>query len=164
VPASARGAFHFRYNSPTYRSEYQQWAFMRDNTSKWRHLGLSLREISRPGDSIAMGAIGCLGFYSGLDVYDYFGLVTPRVAHLPSPSRLNSPGHDKFVGPDFFLPQRPTYLRAKYFNGPTGRREAEESLRRWQHDYAEHGYSARLIERSAPEAAWIVLLERADRG
>ena len=96
-------------------------------------------------------------------MYDIRGLVTPEVASLPNSPSLNSPGHDKYAPPEFFLPHRPTYLLALYFSGSRGRANAEEQAASWRSQYAEHGYAPVIIDRTEPESGWVVVLKRGDR-
>ena len=56
--------------------------------------------------------IGAVGYESGLHVYDLFGLVSPEVARLQTPLERASPGHDRRVDPEFFLPKKPDLLGA----------------------------------------------------
>jgi hypothetical protein len=115
VPADWRAALHFRWNSPDYRSERQQWADQRRRAGDFVAKGAVLRAISRPGDSTVEEAIGAVSYHSGLVVFDRLGLVSREVAALPIPAELTrSPGHDKWVGPEFFLNlgQRPTYAES----------------------------------------------------
>ena len=75
-------------------------------------MGRALREHAAPGDSIVYGAVGAIGYFSRLRVFDRNGLVTREVALRPAPDELRSPGHDKNVPPEFFLREghRPTWL------------------------------------------------------
>ena len=58
-----------------------------------KEVALALRTHLEPEDSIVAGAIGRLGYYSGLKIYDRVGLVDRRVALLPrNPSKLRSSG------------------------------------------------------------------------
>ena len=119
LPYSVRSEFHFRHNTSKFRSELEQWAFMKSNSERWRELGEALREISRPGDSLVAGAIGNVGYYSHLHIYDRFGLVEPRVAQRKGrKAAKKSPGHDKAVGYRFFLKDNPTFATAKLIRRP----------------------------------------------
>ena len=42
APHSLRSQFHFRHNTETYRSEFQQWKFMRRTSEKLKYIGLTL--------------------------------------------------------------------------------------------------------------------------
>ncbi len=118
VPAALRDRFHFRLNSPEPRSEYAQWAFMNENAREWKAKGLALRALAEPGDSVVLGAIGNVGYYSDLTVYDRVGLVDRAVAQLPiDPTRRGSPGHDRYVDALFFLDRNPTFLDVQLLVG-----------------------------------------------
>jgi hypothetical protein len=117
VPASLRYAFRIR--APIGLSEYGFWEYERDRTQVWVLMGKELARRARPGDSIAQGPIGAVGYFSRLHIYDMFGLVNREVAMRPvtdaevrNPWR--PPGHHKGVPKEFFLPQQPTWLEASF--------------------------------------------------
>ncbi len=112
VPEAVREAHRFRFNNPTYLTEIEQWRFMDENTESWTRMGRILRIHGTPEDSVVVGAIGAVGYFSRMTVYDRFGLVSPEVleTRLPQGSRRMSPGHDHVVEPSFFLVHEPTYL------------------------------------------------------
>jgi len=115
APHDARAAFHFRWNRPAsdYRGEYDQWRYQRDNARAWRELGAAMAMRFGPEERVVAGAIGAMGYASGVFVYDQNGLVTPAVLAAPQDpgAPLRSPGHDRQVGPEFFLPLEPEVLK-----------------------------------------------------
>lgn len=111
VPRTVRAPFRFMYSHPGFRSEYQRWVLHSSDRFVWKEVGLALRDYARPGDSLVVGAIGAVGYYSGLFIYDRFGLVSREVALLPrGDGPLRSPGHDVKVSRGFFLDRHPTFL------------------------------------------------------
>jgi len=112
VPESVRARHHFRLNTRQYRNELAQWQAMVDNTREWTELGRTIGRFSRPGDSLTRDAIGAVGYYSDVFIYDTLGLVSREVAARPV-KRLLSPGHDKMVPVTFFLDRKPTLLGAR---------------------------------------------------
>lgn len=119
LPVRWRTAFGFRYNTPQAmeRSEWGQWSRMRDQAREWADMGKALKYLADPGDSVVYGAVGCLGYYSGLRVYDRNGLVTREVALRDPLPQATSPGHDKAVPPEFFSRYKPTFLDGAWFPG-----------------------------------------------
>jgi hypothetical protein len=115
TPSAWREAFRFRHNpGPTglpqpFASEPEQWRNMCLRAEEWRVTGRDLARQSPPDASFVAGAVGALGWFSGRRVFDRHGLLAREVARLPPSAELRSPGHDKFVGPEFFAPWRPTY-------------------------------------------------------
>ena len=112
--------------------------------------------------SLVAPAIGAVGYYSELFIYDQNGLVWPELVHIAPSDQVRSPGHDKWVPPGFFLKYRPTYLRAELrILSPQQRRRIEESME-------EEGrpYRRRLIPLSPadgfPRNGVLVVVERAD--
>lgn len=112
VPRAVREAVDFRGNLPGYATEYERWKGMRGNTARWTLLGRALARHTRPGESLVSDAIGAVGYYSGLFIYDQYGLVDREVARRETDPGRRSAGHDKFVEPEFFLGRKPTYLEA----------------------------------------------------
>ncbi len=119
TPATWRASFSVRrnQNAPRERNELDQWRRMIAQMEAWRDLGKALAQVSRPGDSISFSAVGAIGYYSRLFVFDRCGLVTREVAMLPVPEVLGSPGHDKMVPLDFFADREPTYVDAFWYPG-----------------------------------------------
>jgi arabinofuranosyltransferase len=112
VPASFRDRFNFRWQSRRPFTEFQKWDKMCQVTEKGTSLGKGLARITKPSESLVAGAIGALGYYSRLTIYDQFGLVCPEVARSQVPRLDLPPGHEKFVPREYFLKYRPTYLEA----------------------------------------------------
>ena len=112
VPHSVRSRFHFRLNSRAFLDENQHFRFMKTNSNRWRVLGENVAEHSKEGETLIAGAIGNVGYFSGLNIYDRFGLVT-KVERQESPQkRLRSPGHDTRISENYFLNFEPTYYTA----------------------------------------------------
>ncbi len=147
VSQSVRKAFHFRLNmGKLYRSELAQWRFEKENAEQWGDIGRTLRGYARPGDSYVAGAIGTVGYYSDLFIYDGFGLVTRKVAArtVEGPLRM-SPGHDKAVSDMFFLEDNPTLLMV----GNVAGRSPEEVARGV-------GRAAMMLRRSGMDQQYVV--------
>ncbi len=77
VPDSVRHAFHFRYDWEYKATEFELWREFRFRSVNQvdKEVALALRTHLEPEDSIVAGAIGRLGYYSGLEIYDRVGLV-----------------------------------------------------------------------------------------
>ena len=117
VPESIRRAFHFRHNQTLMgvalsTSEVEQWRNMSGRAAYWGEVGRALARHAPPGSSLVYGAVGAIGYHSGLFIHDRNGLVTREVAMRPPHSQLRSPGHDKVVPAEFFLRYEPSYLDA----------------------------------------------------
>ncbi|MCD4653590.1 hypothetical protein K8T06_06610 [bacterium] len=59
-------------------------------------LGLWLKENAPEDSKIALGAAGIIPYYSELNTVDFFGLVTPEIAHGSSKSCWKLPSHIKY--------------------------------------------------------------------
>jgi arabinofuranosyltransferase len=111
VPRSVRQAFRFMYSHPGFRSEYERWVSHSGTPVFGKEVGLALKDYAEPGDSLVVGAIGAIGYYSELFIYDRLGLVSHEVAQLPHTREyLRSPGHDIKVSRAFFLSKHPTFI------------------------------------------------------
>lgn len=140
VPRSVLKLVHFRHNTKSYRTEYEQWRSMNSNFELWKHTGTELAKISKPGDSIVLGAIGAVGYFSNLYIYDRFGLINREVSRMPVGNTMHSPGHDSRVPPNYFLRYKPTYLQADYYKGKRVHKAAENLLSFWRHNKLNKGY------------------------
>lgn len=146
VPKGVRRQLHFRLNTPVFRSEFEQWAYMRDNSERWQYLGRGLRLHAKPGESLVAGAIGNVGYYSGLYIYDRFGLVEARVARQAARLNQRSPGHEKMVLPQFFLNDRPTYLKAHLLRLPSMASRVVATKDKWQKNKLFSDYEPHYVE------------------
>ena len=112
IPEPWRAAHHFRHNTSSFRSELAQWRRMHMQARAWIDLGKALAKHVHPDDSLVFGAVGAIGYYSGLFIYDKNGLVTREVAMREPLETPRSPGHDKTVEQSYFLKDSPTWLDA----------------------------------------------------
>ena len=110
LPASLRARFHFRADREVWESEVEMWRGMKQRAEQWALQGRALAHCTDEGESMIFGALGALGYYSGLEAYDTYGLVTPAVVERGVSIPNSSPGHDMRVGPSFFFARHPTYL------------------------------------------------------
>jgi len=117
VPEAARARYRVARFNKRNTSQYKLWTVQKKNTEKKVILGKALGRHTQPGESFVRAAIGAVGYYSGLFIYDRFGLVTREVGtrevtDKERGARRLPPGHQKAVGEYFFQAQRPTYVRA----------------------------------------------------
>jgi arabinofuranosyltransferase len=130
VPRAAREACSFRAFRKGYETELQRFRSSEENLEQFILIGRALAEVAAEGDSLVFGAIGAVGYYSGLVIHDRNGLVDREVAGLEV-SGVRSAGHDKRVARVFFAPRRPTFYDAVFVPravGPEGFRKIAGSL------------------------------------
>jgi arabinofuranosyltransferase len=99
-------------DSPAYLKKY---ADDRIPVGRW------FRRHARPDDLMTVGGAGVIPYYAGIAAYDVFGLVDQTIAHDPSMTVSNRPGHQKW-GPDhYMLSRKPTLITHHYcLGGPCG--------------------------------------------
>lgn len=120
IPRRAIDRFHFRWTMrvENSRSEIEQWRFMAGNSESWARIGKAMKKHTKEGESFIATAIGAVGYYSGLHIYDSCGLVDREVGRrVIEPGVRVSPGHDKFVPINYFLKYNPTYIHASIQDG-----------------------------------------------
>lgn len=123
-------ALHFRWNSREPVTEMAHWRLMKRNVENWSLLGRALETCTEPGDSYVAVAIGAVGYFSNCVILDRCGLADLEVAHRsPDGTGRFSAGHDKMVEPEYFLPRKPTVLRAAVING-RGRKRMTQTMKR----------------------------------
>jgi len=109
------------------KTELEQWRMMKRNVEEWTWIGKALNRCAAPGDTFVTAAIGAVGYYSGLNVFDQCGLVdlkvASRVMENPAP---RSAGHDKYVAPEFFLERMPAFLRITLVPGEIRKKVEKE--------------------------------------
>jgi arabinofuranosyltransferase len=109
---SFRRRVHFRLSNMqnSHWTEVDMWKQMKGNAEEWTRIGKALKELTEPGESMVVGPVGAIGYYSDLFIYDQYGLISREVIEIEPPLVLGSPGHDRMVTYPFFLRHRPTYL------------------------------------------------------
>jgi hypothetical protein len=142
VPEPVRSQLSFRKKAKAFISELDHWQFMSANVNHWRRKGLALAAWAPPDATLVAEAIGNLGWYSKLFIYDQNGLVTRTVDESSAKGELRSPGHDRFVGVDYFLPQQPTILAAQLVRSSD---EAAAKHRKWAASIPD-GYRVEVVE------------------
>ena len=135
------------WKAPPYLTEVEKWHVGRRHSLRQREMVLALKEITRPGDSLVTHAIGNLGYYSDLVIYDQAGLVDREVAARVV-SELVAPGHDKIVPPEFFIKDSPAILEAEL----VPRRDLDETLERLKQRavYLRETYAADYVTETVP--------------
>jgi hypothetical protein len=95
---------------------YQYGCYEGYQTEQWylnRYItiGKLFNDIKRnPAESIVIPAIGAVGYYSNMNVIDYYGLTEPHIARMTIKTfNENFPGHEK-TDIDYILSKNPTYL------------------------------------------------------
>jgi arabinofuranosyltransferase len=133
VPNSVREPLHFRHSDLTFMTEWARWDNMRLNTRQFALRGQALRRVFDRDTTVVSRAIGALGYFSELHLYDQYGLVSREVAlrNVPEHALDQSPGHDKMVPPIFFIDEAPDVLFSRYVFGPQAAKQIYDSLKRW---------------------------------
>jgi hypothetical protein len=85
-----------------------RFQFASDRYDSWITLGKFLKE-KYPGKSVATGAIGKIGFFSGSTVIDMLGLTDPVIAHGPVVAKDFLTAHLKY-DPDYVLARKPDLI------------------------------------------------------
>ena len=129
VPESCRAPLNFRYGSKP-GTEYELWKKTKERSPLRREIGTTLKPHFEPEDSIVIGAIGEIGYFSSLYVYDQHSLIN-RMTVDHWDKTLSSPGHDRSVQPHWFLHLDPTVIKYEVIEGPPPERiNPEYPLRR----------------------------------
>ncbi|MEM7309705.1 MAG: hypothetical protein AAF682_23720 [Planctomycetota bacterium] len=118
APRAAREACAFRWQI-IYQTEYEFWRGMDERAQQWSDLGRALGEHADPDASIVRVAIGAVGYYSRLFVYDRAGLVNREVVRdIEIADPLKFPSHDRVAKIPYFASYKPTYAHAVIVYGP----------------------------------------------
>ena len=113
APFSLRERVYFRSFLKAYETEYERFETSRRNTDAFARTGRALSRVAGPGDSLVMGAIGAIGYYSNVTIHDRNGLVDRQVASRKV-TGIRSAGHDKRVARSFFAARRPTWYEMTF--------------------------------------------------
>jgi arabinofuranosyltransferase len=92
--------------SAWWQEPHQRYDVVTNNVA----IGKKLAEIAKPGETLAIGAVGAIPYYSGLVTYDTLGLNDKHIARVPvkDPAHLGF-GHERGDGA-YILSKKPTYL------------------------------------------------------
>jgi hypothetical protein len=121
VPRRVLTPLYFRsFLQIEYESELERLQKTLANEERHALLGKALRQIAKPGDSITIGAIGAVGWHSGLVIHDRNGLVDREAARAAKLDPARTAGHDKQVPRSFFLARKPTFFEVGYSETPIG--------------------------------------------
>jgi len=155
VPEGIRSALHFRHSDKEFLSEHARWANMKDNVEAFERRGHALAMLADPKSRLVSQAIGAVGYYSNLYVYDQYGLVSREVASrevAPDEAR-QSPGHDKFVPASFFAEAAPDILHSRLVQGLLATRLMKDSMDKWDvPDVLRERYVPDFVEVELPAA------------
>ena len=161
VPRSWLERFHFRLVGQETTTECESWGLHVLNTRLATTRGKALysyvaqRRLHDQDASFVTGAIGANGYYSGLYIFDKFGLVTPEVGRreLDEEQELSRPaGHDKYVPTAYFLKDNPTIIVARIVRNRDAGVVASE-LEKYGRKQWSHTDEAILRERYTPDFA-----------
>jgi len=78
-------------------------------------IGRWFAEFAQPDDLMTVGGAGVIPYYSGIRSYDVFGLVDERIAHDPSMTVSQRPGHQKWGSDAYMLSRKPTLITHLYY-------------------------------------------------
>ena len=99
------------------RNELKRWERMENNPTRWKADASALMQVVRPTDRLVTGAIGALGYFTNLYIFDQHGLIDGGVSQRRDRAQLRWPGHDKFVKKGFFLNKEPEILEYQVVHG-----------------------------------------------
>lgn len=77
-------------------------------------VGLWFAQHARPDDLMTVGGAGVIPYLSGIAAYDVFGLVDERIAHDPSMTVSQRPGHQKWGSDAYMVSRNPTLITHHY--------------------------------------------------
>jgi len=127
LPLQARKSLDFRGFARGYETELERWEITHRNIPTWRAIGRTLKEHAEEGDSIALGAIGAIGYESGLRIHDRNGLIDPEVTAIAKRVRGRSAGHERRIPRHRFLEppldRQPTWFGARIVKRPVASRD-----------------------------------------
>ncbi len=79
------------------------------NLGGWFLAGDALAEHLPAGSTIALGPAGYIPYITGFHTWDFYGIITPEIAHRDMPFSQGYAGHEKHDGA-YIVAQRPDYI------------------------------------------------------
>jgi len=151
VPRDLLEAYDFRAFRSGFTTELERFDLSERNQEQFLLTGRALGEVAKPEDSLTFGAIGAIGYYSDMTIYDRNGLIDREVAGIEV-TELRSAGHDKRVPRSFFRPRKPTYYDAVFIDEDTSEAAALRLVaNRMRRALGEDEEERMLFECSVPE-------------
>ncbi len=77
-------------------------------------VGRWFAQHAKPDDLMTVGGAGVIPYYSGIAAYDVFGLVDEHIAHDPSMTVSQRPGHQKWGSDAYMVSRNPTLITHHY--------------------------------------------------
>lgn len=78
---------------------------------RYEQVGRDFVDRIQPGETLAAGDIGALGYFSGAHILDTIGLISPQsTSYYPLPDSLFAEGQNYAIPPDLIVEQEPDYL------------------------------------------------------
>ncbi len=157
LPESTRLEYHYRLPGRSHQpSEYTRWIELKSKTAAWRRRGVLLRryaETSMPGEEVSMAikALGAIGYETNFRMYDAAGLIVPEVARRRVTGWRKQPGHDKAVDVRYFVKERPTILLSWTINHKGGRAQIAEKVEEKLSEAMQGDYGPELRRLYAPD-------------
>jgi len=129
MPLKGREALDYRGFAVGYQTELGRLESARRNIPAFREIGRALKEHAKTEDSIVLGAIGAIGYESGLRVHDRNGLVDPEVTAVAERREGRSAGHERRIPRSRFLEaplgRKPTWFGARLIPNKVNSMEQE---------------------------------------
>ncbi len=149
APKPWREALYFRSFLVGYQTEFERWALSVDNGESYCRIGRALAIVSEPDETVVMGPIGAIGWYTRLPILGRNGLVTPEGAQrsIQGATATESAGHDKRVPRSWFIDRRPSYFTAHLVPPGRGQRGSKPF------NAAARAVARKLLEEDPAEAA-----------
>lgn len=169
IPESIRSRCNQR-SKPVFESELKRRESMSADVRAFELAGHALKRYARPGESLVVGGLGAVGYYSEIEqIYDIFGIVTPKVAMRKRKGPLRWPGHDKRAPLGFFLDEQPTLLLID--PRATTRKRIEGRVRKFRTGKAGSGYVPDIVPiecrdwgKANPHSRYMIIFRRLDDG
>lgn len=141
VSAETRAKFSVRWSNMLTRSERETWDRWDQRMHRQIAIGQALNERFERTDSLVYAAIGTVGYYSEMNIYDQFGLINRH-----SGGHGHPPGHQHFQKRAEFYDDKPTLMAAFMYEeqGSLLKKMLRRQTRQWARLGVSEHYAPRL--------------------
>lgn len=134
LPSRARAWCSYRMREPTKTyTEYERWAQMSVKIEGYRRRGRLTRAFAdaelEPPVTMAVRALGAIGYETDFLMFDCAGLIIPSLARRVVTEWVDQPGHDKAVSLKSFAAEKATILRVWMFKEGVGPEAVVEGVK-----------------------------------
>lgn len=102
----------YKSQSISYDNNVDSIGALRNYATQWTNVGMLLREIGNPSDTIAITAAGIIPYYTDMYAIDMYGLEAADLSKYGHLEKFTRPGHRMTISLQYLYANKPHYMVA----------------------------------------------------